>query len=351
MINTINPPILPTCRIAQSYTEAIKLPTIIQLSDNLYIAAFKIMKLLPAKYMVLNAIRKNHIHTDTIITESSSGTFALGLGLICSELKLKFKIFSDPAIDDNLLTMLITLGGSVDILTSPSKDGTFQQARLNALKEFLKSSPSAYWLQQYDNLDNQRAYQEVGQQLFKLFNSNVNVVATVGSGGSSCGIIKSLRQFSPNSQLIGVDTFASVLFGQTCGPRSLRGLGNSILPKNLDHTCFDDIHWVNAESANWYTRYLYRKHAIFMGPTTGAAFQVANWYAKCHPEKNFCFIGADEGYRYISSVYGQRVTNDMNNYENATPSLVTSPQDIRSSWTYYKWNRQSLNSVIQEVTS
>ena len=135
-------------------------------------------------------------------------------------------------------------------------------------------------MRQYDNLDNYKSYAVVGEMILNVVGSMVNVVGTVGSGGSTAGIIKAIRLKNMNAKLIGVDTFNSVLFGQPDGKRILRGLGNSIMPNNLNHSCYDEIHWVAANDAYYYTKWLFKNKSIFCGPTSGAAYQVANYLAK-----------------------------------------------------------------------
>lgn len=89
------------------------------------------------------------------------------------------------------------------------------------------------------------------------------MIGTVGSGGSMSGLSRLLRLTNPDLKSIGIDTPASVVFGQPDGPRTLRGLGNSLMPKNVDHSQFDEVHWVTATEAYQATRELHRNHALF----------------------------------------------------------------------------------------
>jgi cysteine synthase A len=76
-----------------------------------------------------------------------------------------------------------------------------------------------------------------------------------------CGTSRALRARFPALHTIGVDTHGSVLFGLPDeGKRLLRGLGNSLMPKNVDHTAFDEIHWVRGEEGFRATRELHRRH-------------------------------------------------------------------------------------------
>src|ERR1700678_79105 len=105
------------------------------------------------------------------------------------------------------------------------------------------------------------------------------LIGPVGSGGSMCGTTAGLRADNSQVVAIGVDTPGSVLFGQPDQIRELRGLGTGVLPGNLDHTMFDEVHWCPAGVAYRETRLLHRRHALFHGPTSGAAMAVARWWS------------------------------------------------------------------------
>jgi threonine synthase len=172
------------------------------------------------------------------------------------------------------------------------------------------------------------------------------VVGSVGSGGSTCGTIKTLREVEPSIKLVGVDTFGSVLFGLPVGRRELRGLGNSILPNNLDHACFDEVHWVSARDVYHYTRKLHGQFGLFCGPTSGATYQVARWLEA--PGKTVVFLAPDEGHRYMDTVY-----NNLWMLENGfgevapteAPGQVTRPEQAQEPWASIEWNRRTLPEV------
>ncbi|MFE5591955.1 hypothetical protein [Streptomyces sp. NPDC056549] len=49
-----------------------------------------------------------------------------------------------------------------------------------------------------------------------------------------------LREHTPQTRAIGVDSHRSLLFGQPDGPQQLRGIGTRPWPANLDYTVFDE---------------------------------------------------------------------------------------------------------------
>jgi cysteine synthase len=330
------------------FSDSILLPDLIKIKDNLIIAKFELMKILPAKHIIETAIRHNKINPEVPIVETSSGTFALGLGIVCAELKIPFFIISDPAIDSALEKRLAHLGGKVQILSESVLKNNPQEVRLNVLKEYIKSHPEAYWTHQYDNLENQNSYAVFSDYLVHKLGKQFTLIGSVGSGGSTCGTIKKLRETNPQINLIGVDTFGSVLFGLDNQKRILRGLGNSIMPKNLHHHHFDEVHWVGASDAFFHTKKLHSEAALFCGPTTGATYQVAQWVAEKNPNEMVVFISADTGYRYQDTVYSDNWLNkhDLLFPVDHEPIEVSDPSEVNTHWSYFKWKRRHYHEIV-----
>lgn len=339
-----------TVDIHPNTTDAVVLPQLIRLTDNLIIAKFGLMKLLPAKYTLEKALAEGRLTRDQTVVETSSGTYALGLAMVCAENGLKFHIVSDPAIDDALRLRLESLGGTVSIIRGQSPaDGSLQVLRLKALHRFMEENPGSFWPQQYHNPDNQvGAYTIFAEQLRTALGDRFTLVGSVGSGGSTCGTVKNLRPHGCEIELVGVDTFGSVLFGLENGKRALRGLGNSLYPKNLEQEHFDSVHWVTNEVAGYWTQRLHQRFSLYCGPTTGATFAAAHWLAARNPQKTVVFIGADEGYRYQDSLYKEALARapfeamldlDMEPYHAENLDAVREP------WSTFTWGRRTLAQV------
>lgn len=341
--------------VFDSYSSAIYLPTLIRLGPRLVMASFRLMKSLPAKYIVERAIARREIDFNSPIVETSSGTFALGLGVVCAEKGISFHIVGDAAISPELEARLRQLGGTVQIIGTGdcSGEASIQVLRLEALKERLRREPTCFWPQQYDNLDNQRSYAPFASQLLNTFGEDIVVVGSVGSGGSTCGTIKSLRETNPSIKLVGVDTFGSVLFGLPNGPRLLRGLGNSVMPGNLEHECFDEVHWVSPIDAFQHTHLLHRKFGLFCGPTTGATYQVAR-FLETTSNTTVIFTSPDEGYRYQHTVYNQewlRENDCLDREVSEKPTTATSLDQVVEPWSRILWNRRSLAELVGQIRS
>jgi len=339
--------------IRSSYDDAVEafaLPRLVRLAPNLYGACFTLMKMIPARYILRKAAADGQLDPGTVIVETTSGTFGLALAMQAVHMGREVILVSDPAIDDRLYRRLRDLGAVVERV--PASAGTaaggFQAARLARLAQFRADTPASYCPQQYDNPDHQRSYASVAELLLECLGQVDCLVGPVGSGGSMCGSATYLRSVLPECRAIGVDTHGSVLFGQPPGPRELRGLGMSLLPSNLDHRVFDSVHWCSASAAYAATRELHRRHALFMGPTSGASYLVARWWAQANPGALTVAMMPDEGHRYQDTVFDDAWLAAAGHRGDAPaePTPVDEPSRLGGGWTTFDWSHRYYDEVM-----
>jgi cysteine synthase len=329
-------------------------PHLIPLERNLTAAAFPLMKIIPAEFCVRQALRDGILTPDSLVVESSSGTMALGLALVCNWLGFELTIVSDYACDDALCRRMTDLGARVERVTAPAPVGGYQRARLDRLHEIAASHPRAWWLNQYHNECNAGAYSSVAAQIVEALGRVDCLVGAVGSGGSLCGTSKYLRLLFPEMNVVAVDTFNSVLFGQPDGTRELRGLGNSLLPRNLDHRMIDEVHWVSAAEAYTATRDLHRRTSLFRGGTSGAVWMAARHWAATHPDASVVCLFADDGSRQSHEIYDDSYLKEHGlalEALPARPTVVHRPEFATGSWSMFHWNRQAYDQVVHPLAA
>ena len=338
-------------------TEAQQLPRLVRLAPNLYAACFTLMKLVPARFILRRALADGRLAPGTVITETTSGTFGLALAMQAALLERELVLVSDPVIDERLHRRLTDLGAVVERVPASAgrRAGGFQAARLDRLAEIRAGLPASFCPEQYTNPDNPRSYAAVAELLLECLGQVDCLVGPVGSGGSMCGTSTYLRSVLPECRAIGVDTHGSVLFGHPDGPRELRGLGMSVMPGNMDHRVFDDVHWLAAGPAYAATRRLHRRHALFMGPTSGAAYLVARWWAAANPAALTVAMLPDEGHRYLDTVYDDGWLAGAGHAGTGPPVLpdgpvvVDEPAAGGGPWTAYAWGRRTHAEVVDAV--
>lgn len=336
----------------EDISHATVMPKLVHLDDDIYAVKFTLMKQLPARHIIDNALADGRIGPDTVVVETTSGTFGLGLAIECKLHGIPLHLVSDPVIEGPTAERIRDLGATVDIVREPAEIGGFQASRLARLDEVMRNYPSTFCPRQYDNPENPEAYTPVAEQVLEALGQVDHIVGPVGSGGSMSGLTRALRRAYPKTTATAVDTEGSVLFAAKGGPRKLRGLGNGLIPGNLDHTMFDSVHWVSETEALSATRALHRNHALYVGLTSGAAHKVALWEAKQRSESSgskgnrakrgkTLVIMPDEAHRYKDQLWGQATAEPAR----IEPVRVNHPGEIDDQWCTFEWNRRTLAEV------
>jgi S-sulfo-L-cysteine synthase (3-phospho-L-serine-dependent) len=257
-----------------------------------------------ARQIVLQARESGELPPGAPIIESSSGTMALAVALVGTALGHPVHIVTDPRIDPITHAKLESLGCAVHVVQRMSAHG-WQSARLERLELLRAELGGAFWPRQYSNPQNPAAYQALAEELLADLCHIDVLVGPVGSGGSLCGTARALRRSLPGLWVVGVDCVGSVLFGQPDQPGRLQsGLGNSLIPPNLDHGQIDEVHWLNDREAFAATRRLAAEQQIFAGNTSGSVYRVLCHVAtQLRPGAHLVGILPDRGDRYAETVY------------------------------------------------
>ncbi len=338
-----------TAGVYEEITGAELLPRIVRVEANLYAAVFSLMKLVPARYILRRAKASGELEPGTVIVETTSGTFGLALAMEAALLDREIILVSDPVIDAGMRRKLQGLGARVEIVRESAEKGGYQAARLDRLSELRSTLINSYCPEQYSNPDNPGSYGLVADYVTEALGTVDCVVGTVGSGGSMCGTVRALRSSTPHTWAVGVDTHGSSIFGRPDGPRLLRGLGNSLLPPNVRHEIFDEVHWCTAAEAYSVTRWAYRRRALFQGPTSGAALLAARWWARRNPDALCLAILPDAGNRYLDTVYNDSWIHDQGITlapPRDEPVELSHPAEPSTEWAKCAWRRRDLRTVL-----
>ncbi len=333
-------------------------PKIIQMRPNLFAAQFDLMKIVPARFILENALETGALKAGGLVVESSSGTFALGLAIVCANLGLRLSLVTGQ-LEESLEWRLRDLGAGIEkVYSGKGYMGGIQQKRLDRLSQVMAENPGSFWPRQYDNPLHPVAYASLAESLAKSLGKLDFLVASVGSGGSICGFARVLRKSNPDLRVIAVDHNLSVLFGPTSGEATplcrecyepLLGMGSDIVIPNVDHTQCDEVHWVPVAKMINAIHHMHRHYGLLLGPTSGAAYTIADWVAHSNPGCNVLTLFPDHGIRYIRTVYNAEWLNARAEELQRTwsqPTLVEGPTAVGSDWAYYPWGRRSYPEVL-----
>ncbi|MBF6465251.1 PLP-dependent cysteine synthase family protein [Nocardia beijingensis] len=296
------------------------------------------MKDRPALHMVERARARGDLAPGAPIIESTSGTLGLGLALAGMVYHHPVTLVTDPGLEPLMRRMLAAYGARLELVTEPHPTGGWQQARRDRVAELLTRDRRAWCPDQYRNPDNRDAYETLALELVAQLGRIDVLVCSVGTGGHSAGISRTLRRYFPHLRLVGVDTVASTIFGQPAGLRLMRGLGSSIHPDNVDYPAFDEVHWVAPAEAVWACRRLAATHHAAGGWSVGAVALVAGWLARTSdPATRIAAVFPDGPLRYFDTVYNDeycRAHGLLGATPPAAPRRIAHPRDaVAESWT------------------
>lgn len=300
-----------------------------------------------ARQAILTARAEGVLADGGLIVESSSGTLAMGVALVGTYLGHEVHIVTDPRIDPITMAKLEALGATLDIVPAMTGNG-WQSARLERLRAVLAANPGAFWPRQYDNPANPAAYDRLAEEVTSEIGRVDVLVGAVGSGGSLCGTARALRRTNPALRVVAVDAVGSAIFGQPDVPKRLQsGLGNSLVPANVDFSVIDEVHWLSDREAFAATLELASHEKVFAGNSSGSAYQVARWLgSRLDPDVSVVVIFPDRGDRYVDTIYSAayRAAHGLTDLR---PPLA--PEPIQLTDTAVTWSYATLHRAWEYV--
>lgn len=262
-----------------------------------------------ARYIISSLLNEGTIDQDTTLIESSSGNFGVALSAYAKLNGLKFIC----VIDKNTLPvneMLIRLQGAEVIrITEPDEYGGFLLNRIQKIKEIVASTDNIYWVNQYANPLNARAYyNSLGIEIcLEAPRQRVDYLFMgVSSGGTITGVSQKVRENYPDAKIIAVDVEGSIVFGGEAKKRFIPGIGSSMRPDILDHASIDDVIYVNEEETIASCHELLERHNLYAGGSSGSVYSGIKKYFKenkIDSPVNVMCVFADSGERYITTIY------------------------------------------------
>ena len=182
-------------------------------------------------------------------------------------------------------------------------------------KRIAEETPNAWYVNQYDNPSNVVAhYEQTGPEIWKQTEGKItHFVVGVGTGGTISGVAKYLKEKNPAIKVWGIDTYGSIFkkYHETgvfdekeIYPYVTEGIGEDILPENVDFDLIDAFEKVTDKDAAIYTRKLAREEGIFAGNSCGAAIKgVLQLKEHFGPDDVVVVLLHDSGSRYVTKIY------------------------------------------------
>lgn len=272
--------------------------------------------------MIDDAEKNGLLKPGGTIIEGTSGNTGMGLALIAIARGYKCIFTLSDKQSQEKIDILRAMGAEVIVCpTNVAPDDP--RSYYSVARKLNKEIPNSFYANQYDNLSNLQAhYETTGPEIWEQTEGKItHLAAGVGTGGSICGTAKYLKEQNSSIISIGIDTYGSVFkkYKETgvfdvkeIYPYLTEGIGEDILPKNVDFSLIDHFVKVTDKEGAVMTRKLAREEGLFVGWSCGSAVHGALEYAKDNLKDSdmMVIILPDHGTRYLAKIFNDNWMRD-----------------------------------------
>ncbi|PWJ44289.1 cystathionine beta-synthase [Sediminitomix flava] len=293
--------------------------------------------------MVEDAESKGLLKKGGTIIEATSGNTGMGLALVAISKGYKCIFTVSDKQSREKIDILRAVGAEV-IVCPTNVHPSDPKSYYSVARKLNEEIPNSFYPNQYDNSSNAEAhYLTTGPEIWEQTEGGItHFVAGVGTGGTMCGTSKFLKEKNPSITTVGVDSYGSVFkkYKETgefdeneIYPYMLEGIGEDILPENVNFELIDHFVKVTDKDAAIYSRRLAREEGLFIGWSCGAAVAGAIDYAERNnlgKDDHVVIILPDHGTRYLNKIYNDNWMKDhgfMEERDFATASDLIKKKD------------------------
>lgn len=264
--------------------------------------------------MLEGAEQDGKIKPGGTIVEGTSGNTGMGLALAAIVKGYKCIFVTTDKQSKEKVDILKAVGAEV-IVCPTDVDSTDPRSYYSVSARIASETPNAFYVNQYDNPYNTIAhYEQTGPEIWQQTDGKItHFVVGVGTGGTISGTSKYLKEQNPNIKAYAIDTYGSVLkkYHETkifdekeIYPYVTEGIGEDILPKNVDFDIIDYFEKVTDKDGAVMTRRLAKEEGIFAGYSAGSAIAgVLQMKDKFKKGDMVVVLLHDHGSRYVGKIY------------------------------------------------
>jgi len=264
--------------------------------------------------MVEDAEADGRLKPGGTIIEGTSGNTGMGLALAAIVKGYKLICVISDKQSKEKMDILRAVGARV-VVCPTDVEPTDPRSYYSVSKKLAEETPNSWYVNQYDNPSNSIAhYEQTGPEIWEQTEGKItHFVVGVGTGGTISGVAKYLKEKNPNIKIWGIDTYGSVfkkyhetgIFDENeIYSYITEGIGEDILPKNVDFSLIDGFTKVTDKDAAVYTRKIALEEGIFVGNSAGSAIKgLLQLKEHFKPEDVVVVLFHDSGSRYVGKMF------------------------------------------------
>lgn len=264
--------------------------------------------------MVEDAEADGRLQPGGTIVEGTSGNTGMGLALAAIVKGYSLICVSTDKQSKEKFDILRAVGAEV-IVCPTDVAPEDPRSYYSTSKRIAEETPNSWYVNQYDNPSNAIAhYEQTGPEIWEQTEGKItHFVVGVGTGGTISGVGKFLKEKNPDIKIWGIDTYGSVfkkyhetgIFDENeIYSYITEGIGEDILPENVNFEVIDGFEKVTDKDAAVYTRKMAREEGIFAGNSCGAAIKGLLQLKKHFKKEDVVVVLLhDSGSRYVGKMY------------------------------------------------
>ena len=254
--------------------------------------------------MICEAEKKGIINKETIIVEPTSGNQGIGLSLIGAVKGYKVRIIMPDSVSEERRKLVHAYGAELVLVHDDGDIGKCIEECLQTALRMAKEDPNVWVPQQFENPDNPKIHRTTtAQEILRDAARPIHGFCSgVGTGGTLTGIGETLKEANPDIVIWAVEPEnAAILSGGSIGTHLQMGIGDGLIPANLNLNIYEDVAIVTDAEALETSRRLIGEEGILCGISSGtnvaAALRLAKKLGK---GKTVVTVLPDTGERYFS---------------------------------------------------
>ena len=258
-----------------------------------------------AANMIADAERRGILRKDSVIVEPTSGNQGIGLALVGAVKGYKVVIIMPDSVSEERVKLMKHYGAEVILVHDDGNIGEAMAGCVKKAEEFAAKDPRVYVPQQFTNPANPAAHKhhtalEIMEQAARRIDG---FCSGVGTGGTLSGIGEVLKAQNPAIEIWAVEPKnAAILAGGTVGTHLQMGIGDGLIPDNLNTQIYSHICVVTDEEALETSRRLAREEGLMAGISSGTnVFAALKLAKRLGPGKTVVTVLPDTAERYFST--------------------------------------------------
>lgn len=255
--------------------------------------------------MIEAAEKEGLLNPNSIIVEPTSGNQGIGLALVGAVKGYHVVIIMPDSVSAERRMLVEQYGAEVIMIEDKGNIGEAIDRCAKMAEELKKNNPNVYIPQQFENPHNPEVQRLVtAQEILNDVDGPIDGYCSgVGTGGTLSGIGEVLKEKNPDILIWAVEPQnAAILAGGSIKTHLQMGIGDGLIPKNLNTKIYSSSCIVSDEDALYTARQLALKEGLLCGISSGSNVYAALKMAReLGPGKRVVTILPDTGERYFST--------------------------------------------------